>query len=119
MNSINGSSSTSKEPGVVRRLRWVGIIEGVSYLVLLLIAMPLKYIANEPIYVRYVGMAHGCLFILYVLLLLQAAIEEKWSIFRVVWLFCASLLPIGTFITDRQLARSYRASTSPSADPSA
>jgi integral membrane protein len=49
----------------IRRLRFVGFVEGVSYLVLLFIAMPLKYWAGMPLAVRVVGMLHGVLFILF------------------------------------------------------
>jgi integral membrane protein len=51
-------------------LRGIGIIEGISYLVLLFIAMPLKYFADLPIFVQIFGMAHGILFVLFVLTLL-------------------------------------------------
>ncbi|MBF9224019.1 DUF3817 domain-containing protein [Hymenobacter ruricola] len=56
------------------RLRLVAILEGVSFLVLLLVAMPLKYLAGQPQAVRPVGMAHGLLFVLYCFLLIQQKI---------------------------------------------
>jgi integral membrane protein len=82
------------------RLRIVAFVEGISFLVLLGIAMPLKYFFDLPQAVRVVGMAHGLLFVLYVLLLIQVAIEYRWSFLKVVLAFLASLIPFGTFYAD-------------------
>jgi hypothetical protein len=69
----------------VNRLRVIGIYEGISYLVLLFIAMPLKYFADLPKAVTYVGWAHGLLFVMFILA------------------FVAALLPFGTFYLDKRL----------------
>ena len=82
------------------RLRIIAILEGISFLVLLGIAMPLKYLAGIPEVVRVVGMAHGVLFILYVVLLIQVAVERSWSFKKSVLAFIASLVPFGTFYAD-------------------
>lgn len=87
------------------RLRFVGFAEGVSFLVLVGIAMPLKYFAGEPIYVRVVGMTHGVLFLGYVLALVQAHTEYCWPLKRSFVLFIASLLPFGPFVTERKVLR--------------
>lgn len=87
------------------RLRLVAFLEGVSFLVLLLIAMPLKYLAHQPQAIRPVGMAHGVLFVLYVFLLLQQSIERSWPLRTAVLGFLASLVPLGTFWADRKLFR--------------
>lgn len=84
-------------------LRWVGIAEGISFLVLLGIAMPLKYLAHQPAAVKYVGWAHGLLFILYILALGRATAVQLWSPLRAAALFVASLVPGGTFVADRWL----------------
>lgn len=86
-------------------LRGIGIIEGVSYLVLLFIAMPLKYFADLPIFVQIVGMAHGILFVSFVLMLLVVWLRHRWSFIRVLGAFMASLLPFGTFWLDSRLRR--------------
>ncbi len=85
------------------RFRLVAILEGISYLVLLFIAMPMKYIWHLPLAVKYTGWAHGVLFVLYMLLLLLVWIELKWKFSKVLWAFVASLIPFGTFILDKQL----------------
>ena len=87
------------------RLRIIAFLEGISFLVLLGIAMPLKYAAGYPDPVRVVGMAHGVLFIGYVLLLIQAKIEYNWSIGKTALAFIASLIPFGTFYADKKWFR--------------
>ena len=89
----------------IGRLRLVGIIEGISYLILLAIAMPLKYLAGMPEVVKVVGWAHGVLFMLYLLAVLQVWIGRRWPFSRAVLAFVASLLPFGTFIFDKSLRR--------------
>jgi integral membrane protein len=86
----------------IGRFRIICFLEGLSYLVLLLIAMPLKYYAGNPEPVRIIGMAHGLLFILYVLLAVQVKIEHKWSILKFLLALLASLIPVGTFYFDRK-----------------
>jgi integral membrane protein len=87
------------------RLRIVAFSEGVSFLILLGIAMPLKYIADLPQAVRVVGMAHGVLFILYIVLLLQVAVERSWTFKISMLAFLASLIPFGTFYADAKWFR--------------
>ncbi len=87
------------------RLLKVGFAEGVSFLVLLFIAMPLKYMAGMPTPVRIVGMLHGILFIGYAIALLQASLIYKWSFKKVVIAFLLSFLPFGTFYLERVLKK--------------
>ena len=86
--------------------RYTAIIEGISYIVLLFIAMPLKYAYGYPLAVKMVGMAHGVLFILFLFLLLSAAQKYRFSLLFTSVLFLASLLPFGTFLTDKKV-KSY------------
>ena len=87
--------------------RLVAIIEGISYLLLLFIAMPLKYLADRPEAVKYLGWAHGFLFVSYCVLLLKVWVQYRWSFKRVLLAFIASLLPFGTFVLDRNLKGEY------------
>lgn len=89
----------------VGRLRVVGIAEGVSFLLLLGVAMPLKYLADMPLAVRIVGSIHGGLFVIYALVLLIAWIDRGWSFWKAAALFFASVLPFGPFVAERHLAR--------------
>jgi len=85
----------------VRRLRIVGIAEGISFLVLLLIAMPLKYYFNYPLAVKWVGWAHGVLFIAYVTIVFMSIRLMKWNLLQVGINLAASLIPLGTFFLDK------------------
>jgi integral membrane protein len=87
------------------RLRVIGWWEGVSFLVLLGIAMPLKYFAGMPLAVRVVGMAHGILFLLYVLAAVQAAVDRDWPWKRTALVLIASVLPAGPFVVDAKILR--------------
>jgi integral membrane protein len=87
----------------ITRLRNVGLAEGTSFLLLLGVAMPLKYLADMPMAVRVVGWAHGLLFIAFCLALLQAHRYAKWSIGRSFIFFMAGLVPFGPFLVDRKL----------------
>ena len=86
-------------------LRLLGNIEGISYLLLLGIAMPMKYFFGFPMAVKIVGMAHGVLFIAYCLLLALQMRANKWNLLFGIYLFVATLIPFGTFVTDRKLAK--------------
>ena len=83
--------------------RKVAIAEGISYLLLLFIAMPLKYFADMPLAVKYTGWAHGLLFVLYGAVLILAWYEQKWKFGKVVLIFLASLLPFMPFVVDKKL----------------
>ena len=90
---------------IISVLRVVGILEGISFLVLLGIAMPLKYLANLPHTVAVVGGIHGGLFVIYVALAMLSTIAFRWPIWRLGQAIVASLVPAGTFWFDRKLKR--------------
>ncbi|NTX10654.1 DUF3817 domain-containing protein [Myxococcus sp. CA051A] len=87
------------------RFRAVALLEGLSFVCLLFIAMPLKYAADMPLAVRFTGMAHGLLFVLYLFALMEAAIALRWSFVRVAVAFGASLVPFGNFLLDAKLRK--------------
>ncbi|WP_424940056.1 DUF3817 domain-containing protein [Aliiroseovarius sp. S253] len=89
--------------------RKIASIEGWSYLLLLFVAMPLKYWAGMPQFVPMVGMAHGWLFIAYMGVLVFASSYGGLSMARVNWAILASLLPFGTFVHDPYLKREEEA----------
>src|SRR6187399_1838494 len=86
-------------------LRIIGIAEGISFLVLLCIAMPLKYYFGFPLAVKYTGWAHGLLFILFILAVFVAIKPMKWSFLSVIGALASSLVPFGTFVLDKQLRK--------------
>lgn len=90
---------------LLRLFRLVAMAEGISFLLLVFIAMPIKWIpalGGNPMPVRYVGMAHGILFVLYVVLLIRCMVEYNWNIKKAAILFIASILPFGTFYADKK-----------------
>ena len=90
----------------VGRLRLLGIIEGLSMLLLLFVAMPLKYLAGQPEMVRLVGSAHGGLFVLLVLYALYVGYEQGWNFWKVtVWILIGSIFPFGPFLVDHKLLK--------------
>lgn len=81
----------------------VAIAEGISYLVLLFIAVPLKHFAGMPLAVKYTGWVHGLLFVLYVMMVIMCWTEYKWKAGKVATVFFASLLPFAPFIVEKRL----------------
>jgi integral membrane protein len=86
----------------LRCLRRVGIAEGISFIVLLAVAMPLKYFWGWPLAVKVVGWAHGVLFVAYLAAVVLAARVMDYNLGRLMVAFAASLIPIGTFWLDRE-----------------
>ncbi|UKN01749.1 DUF3817 domain-containing protein [Paracrocinitomix mangrovi] len=86
-------------------LRIIGLLEGVSYLILLCIAMPLKYFADNPDPVYSTGLAHGLLFSLYIIFVLLVTYQLKWKFNTLVLALAASIIPFGTFIADKRIFR--------------
>lgn len=85
----------------------LGILEGISYLMLLGICMPLKYGLDIPEPTSLVGMVHGLLFIAYCAWVIIVSNEHKWSHVKTLWALLASVLPFGTFIADKRIFRQY------------
>ena len=87
---------------MLKTFRITAILEGVSYLLLFGLGMPLKYMAQIPEPNIYIGYAHGFLFIAYVAMAILLTMERKWGFKMFVILFIASLLPFGTFYIDKK-----------------
>ena len=85
----------------LKRLNIIAWIEGISYLVLLFVAMPMKYLADDPSLVRSVGMAHGVLFVLFTVVVYQAMNEYGWSRRRALRAWLTAFLPFGMILLDR------------------
>jgi integral membrane protein len=83
----------------------IGRFEGLSFLLLLGIAMPLKYLAGRPEAVQWVGWAHGVLFILYLVLIAKAWAQRRWPLARPFLLVAAAFFPFGPFLIEPRLRR--------------
>lgn len=93
----------------LNRFLKTGLAEGLSFIVLIAIAMPLKYMAGMLLPVRIIGMLHGLLFVLYTLFLFQAAIAYKWSVLKTLFAFLLSFIPLGTFFLETLLRKEIKA----------
>lgn len=82
------------------RFRLLSIIEGISMLLLLFVAMPLKYLVDIPQAVSVIGALHGWLFVAYVLMAIYITFLQKWPIKRLILAWIASIIPFGPFVFD-------------------
>lgn len=89
----------------IQMLRKIGLAEGVSFLLLLFVAMPLKYFMGLPEAVKFAGWAHGVLFVAYSAAVLYVRETCNWSILKSLMALGAGLLPFGTFLLDRELKK--------------
>ena len=85
--------------------RVVSFLEGTSYLLLLFVAVPIKYWMNDPQYVKLLGMPHGLLFVGYIVLAFLLKPEMKWNIKKFGIVLLASIIPFGTFYVDKKYLR--------------
>ncbi|MBU2951068.1 DUF3817 domain-containing protein [Tamlana agarivorans] len=81
--------------------RLIALLEGVSYILLLFIATPIKYLANDPQYVKMLGMPHGLLFVAYVAMAFMFKKEFAWNTKQFFTVLIASVIPFGTFYIDK------------------
>ena len=90
----------------VKNFSIINTIEGYSYLALVFIAMPMKYILGIAIATKIVGSIHGALFAIFCVYLVIAAKDAKWGFGKTIKFFIASLIPFGTFYTKKEI-KSY------------
>lgn len=98
------TDKTAKQSWLTR-FKFISIIEGISFLLLLFIAMPLKYVMDMPLAVTYVGWAHGILFVIYIYVVFPTARAAKWNFSKTFFALVASILPFGPFVFDRYLLK--------------
>ena len=80
--------------------RLVAFFEGLSYLLLLLVAVPIKYSSGEAFLVKMLGMPHGILFVLYIAIAVVLRIDNQWIKNNFLAVLIASVIPFGTFVVD-------------------
>ena len=84
--------------------RLIAFLEGISLLILVFIAMPIKYGLGDPSVVKMVGQAHGILFLLFILLAIKVSIEQVWRFKTTTWkVLISSFIPFGTFYIDKHI----------------
>lgn len=85
----------------IGRLRLVALLEGISLLILVGVAVPMKYAAGDPSLVKSMGPVHGLLFLLFVVNTISVGIEYKWKFSETTWkVLLACIVPFGTFYID-------------------
>ena len=89
--------------------RIVALLEGLSYILLLFIATPIKYLGDDPQYVKLLGMPHGILFMAYIVMAVIISKDMKWS-GKTLWIvLIASVIPFGTFYIDKKYLKGTHA----------
>jgi integral membrane protein len=91
---------------MINFFRIISFLEGVSYLLLLFIAVPLKYFNGQEYLVKILGMPHGILFILYILISIILKNKMNWSIRQTIEIMIGSIIPFGTFYIDYKYLKS-------------
>ncbi|MCC8409401.1 DUF3817 domain-containing protein [Mucilaginibacter sp. UR6-1] len=92
----------------IGRLRLLALLEGLSLIVLVFVAMPVKYIFNDASWVKAIGPVHGVLFLLFVVNTISAGIELRWKFSETTWkVLLACIIPFGTFYVDRKILSRY------------
>jgi len=90
----------------VGRLRIIAILEGISLLLLMFLALPLKYIFGYPTGTKVMGMLHGGLFLLFIFNTLSVGVEQQWTFRKTTWkVLLACVIPFGTFYIDKKILR--------------
>ena len=90
---------------MLKNFKIIALVEGISALLLFFFAMPMKYIFNEPIYVKHIGMAHGILFTIYIIFATILKFKEKWNLKKYSIICLASIPPFGTFYIEKKYLR--------------
>ncbi len=90
------------------RFRFMAYATGIMLLVLVFVAMPLKYLADEPGLVDLIGPVHGLLYFVYVVIVLDLAFRRRWSIWRALLVMLAGTVPFASFVAERRVTRAER-----------
>ena len=87
---------------MLKSFKIVALLEGLSYILLLGLAVPIKYSLGEPLGVKILGMPHGLLFMAYIIMAIMLQADQKWSAREMTEILIASVIPFGTFYIDRK-----------------
>jgi integral membrane protein len=87
---------------MLKLFKYIAIVEGISAVLLFFFAIPMKYIFKDPIYVKHIGMAHGVLFTLYIVMATYLKFNQNWNFKKYFEICIASIPPFGTFYIDKK-----------------
>jgi integral membrane protein len=88
----------------IGKLRIIGFLEGISLLILIFVAVPLKYYFGNPILTKILGPIHGALFLLFIFNAISVGVEQNWKFKTTTWkVILACFIPFGTFYIDHKI----------------
>ncbi len=87
---------------MLQKFRILALLEGISFLIILFVTMPLKYLFENPMPNKVIGMVHGFLFLAYVVFAILLKVELKWSNKQTAIILLCSIIPFGTFWADKK-----------------
>ncbi len=90
---------------MITSFRFISYLEGISYLLILFVTMPLKYMFESPEPNKIIGMAHGVLFLLYIVFAIMVKFEKQWNTKTLAIVLLCSIVPFGTFWMDKKYLR--------------
>lgn len=93
---------------LLNSFRITALLEGVSYILLLFIATPIKYFMDDPQYVKLLGMPHGILFLAYIVLAFMVSSQLKWTNKTLLIVLAASIIPFGTFYIEKKYLKTAK-----------
>ena len=93
---------------LLKIFRIIAFLEGLSYVLLLFIAVPVKYLNNDPSYVKMLGMPHGLLFMGYIALAIVLRTDNQWIKNNFFMVLMASVIPFGTFVVEKKLNKTIQ-----------
>ena len=98
----NTNTNEDSNKTMINIFKITSFLEGVSYLLLLFVAVPMKYLADNPVMVKSLGMPHGILFMAYIVLALFIRSQMKWDLKTTFIVLIASVIPFGTFYVTKK-----------------
>jgi integral membrane protein len=104
-----GSQGERAQRAALTRYRVMAYVVGVWLILLVLVAMPLKYLADSPRMVEIVGPVHGFLYLAYLATALDLAFRARWSAVRTVLVMLAGTVPFLSFVAERKVTRELSA----------
>lgn len=99
-NHTTQNGDTTSDAGLVKRLRLVGFVEGTTLIVLVFVAVPLKYLAGWPTGTALMGPIHGASFLLYIVTLIEVSSSRLLNRAETIRTFAACMVPFGPFLND-------------------
>ena len=92
----------------LKRFRVMAYVVGVLLLILVFVAVPLRYIADEPLLVSIVGPIHGFLYMVYLVTAFDLAVRARWPFVRTVLVLLAGTVPVMSFVAERKVTAAVR-----------